>query len=154
MRNYKFINEWLEQRNIQLAAGFAEMLRLYANEYKRTHNINLNEVYSKLGCSKQNISYWDIHCDSTQSGISILRVVRGARELFGLTENDAEKLANCAGLSLYFEGGNLIETLKYHGKLCELGKNAMVSERMLRHYKKNSHKASAHGYIAFPKYGS
>lgn len=154
MRNYKFINEWLEQRDIRLAAGFSETLRLYAKDYKKTHDINLNEVYSKLGCSKQNISYWEIHCDSTQSGNSILRVIRGAYELFGLTEADAEKLANRAGLSLYAEGGDLVETLKYHGKLCELSANAMVSERMLRHYKKNPHKASAYGNSAFNKYES
>lgn len=81
MRNYKFIDEWLGKRNIRLASGFAETLRQYAKEYKKIHNINLSEIYSKLGCSKQNVSYWEIHCDSTQSGNSILRVVRSAREL-------------------------------------------------------------------------
>lgn len=145
MRNYKFINEWLEQRDIKLAAGFAEMLRFYAGEYKKIHNTNLSEIYSLLGCSKQNVSYWDIHCDSTQSAKSVLRVVRAAKKLFGLTEEDAESLANRAGLSLYYEGGSLIETLNYRGKVSELGANAMISERMLRHYKKSSDKASAYG---------
>ncbi|MDE5577097.1 MAG: hypothetical protein K2J11_06895 [Oscillospiraceae bacterium] len=152
MRNYKFISEWLEKRNIQLAAGFAEMLRQYAKAYKHTHNINLSEIYSMLGCSKQNVSYWEIHCDSTQSGSSILRVVRGARELFGLTGDEAEKLANSAGLSLYSEGGSLMETLKYCGKICELSANALISERMLRHYKKNPYKTGAYGNNAFLEY--
>lgn len=138
MRNYKFIKEWLEQRNIRLAAGFAETLRGYANTYKKLHNINLSEVYSILGCSKQNISYWEQHCDSTQSGRSILRIVRSAKEIFGLTDTEAERLANTAGLSLYAEGGSITETLKYWGKIRELSEKAMISERMLRHYKKIS----------------
>lgn len=154
MRNYKFINEWLEHRNIRLAAGFSETLRLYAKEYKRTHNINLNEVYSKLGCSKQNISYWEIHCDSTQAAGSIRRVVCSAAELFGLSESETEHLANSAGLSLCREGGNLLEVIGYSGEICALGDSAMVSERMLRHYKKNSHKASTHGNSDFSEYGS
>ncbi len=152
MRNYKFINDWLEKRNIMLAAGFAETLRQYAKDYKKKYAVDLSKIYSMLGCSKQNVSYWEIHCDSTQSGNSILRVVRSARELFGLTDNEAEKLANSAGLSLNSEGGSLIETLKYQGKICELSANAMISERMLRHYKKNSDQTSAYGNNALPEY--
>lgn len=152
MRNYKFINEWLENRNIYLTAGFAETLRGYAKEYKRLHNVNLGEIYTMLGCSKQNVSYWEIHCDSTQSGDSIRRVIHRARELFGLTDDETEKLANSAGLSLCSEGGNLIETLKYSGKMCELSANALISERMLRHYKKNSNKTGAYGNSALPGY--
>lgn len=154
MRNYKFINEWLENRNIYLAAGFAEILRRYAKKYKKLHNVNLSEIYTMLGCSKQNVSYWEIHCDSTQSRDSIRRVIHGARELFGLTDDETEKLANSAGLSLYFDGGNLIEELKYSGKLCELSANALISERMLRHYKKNSYKAGAYGNSALFRYES
>ena len=154
MRNVKFINEWLENRNIFLAAGFAENLRGYAKEYKRVHNINLSQIYTMLGCSKQNVSYWEIHCDSTQSGNSILRVVRDARELFGLTDDQMEKLANSAGLSFYSDGGNLFEILRYSGKICDLSANASISERMLRHYKKNSNKAGAYGNSALPKYES
>lgn len=152
MRNYKFINEWLEQRNIRLEAGFAKTLRGYAREYKKIHNINLSEIYNMLGCSKQSVSYWEIHCDSTQSGSSILEVVRRASELFGLTDEEAEKLANSAGLSLYFEGGDLIETLKYGGKVSELSANSLISERMLRNYKKKSHEAGAYGSFTLPEY--
>lgn len=145
MRNDKFINEWLEKRNIKLEAGFAEMLRLYAIEYKITNNINLGEIYTMLGCSKQNVSYWEFHCDSTQSKKSILSVVHAAQKLFRLSDDDAEKLANSAGLSLFCEGGSLLETLNYSGRICELGANALISERMLRHYKKNSYEAGAYG---------
>ncbi len=152
MRNYKFINEWLEQRNIRLEAGFAETLRGYAREYKKIHNINLSEIYNILGCSKQSVSYWEIHCDSTQSGSSILRVVRRAGELFGLTDDETEKLANSAGLSLYFEGGDLIKTLKYGGKVSELSANSLISERMLRNYKKNSYEAGNNGNFTLAEY--
>ena len=154
MRNYKFINEWLERRDIRLAAGFAETLRQYAKQYKKINNINLSEVYSRLGCSKQNISYWEIHCDSTQSGKSILRVIHSARELLGLTDDEAEKLANSAGLSLDYEGGSLMEILNYSGKSCELSANALISERMLRHYKKNSHEAGTDGDHALIEFTS
>lgn len=154
MRNYKFINEWLEQRDIRLAAGFAETLRQYAKEYKKINNITLCEVYSRLDCTKQNISYWEIHCDSTQSGKSILRVIHSARELFGLNDDEAEKLANSAGLSLDYEGGSLMEILNYSGKVCELSANALISERMLRHYKKNSNEAGADGDHALFEFAS
>ena len=154
MRNYKFINEWLETRNICLAAGFAEMLRRYAKDYKKTHAVNLSEIYSMLGCSKQNVSYWESHCDSTQSKNSILRIARSAGELFGLTDSELEKLANSAGLSLCFEGGSLIKTLNYQGHICKLSANALISERMLRHYKKNPYKTGAYGNNAFLEYES
>lgn len=145
MRNYKFISEWLKQRDIRLAPGFAETLHQYAKEYKNINNVTLNEVYFQLGCSKQNVSYWEIHCDSTQSGKSILRIANNAKELFGLTDDETEKLANSAGLSFSCEGGSLMQVLNYSGKVCELSENALISERMLRHYKKNSHKTSVDG---------
>ncbi|MDE7293293.1 MAG: hypothetical protein K2N72_02590 [Oscillospiraceae bacterium] len=148
MRNYKFISEWLKTRDIYLAQGFAETLRKYARDYKKLCNTNLSEIYTLLGCSKQNVSYWENHCDSAGSGQSILRVVRSARDLFGLTDSEAEELANSAGLSLCFEGGSLLENLKYRGKVSELGANAMISERMLRHYKKNTHEAGSYGNCA------
>ena len=154
VRNVKFMNQWFRNHNISLAAGFAEKLRGYAKEYKRIHNINLGEIYTLLGCSKQNVSYWEIHCDSTQAGNSILRVVRSARELFGLTDDEMEGLANCAGLSLDRYGGDLLETLKYRGKICELSASASISERMLRHYKKNSYETGAYGHSALPGHES
>lgn len=138
----------MKKRNIKLAEGFAEKLRQYAKGYKKMHAVNLSEIYSMLSCSKQNVSYWEIHCDSTQSANSIRRVVHSAREFFGLNDDEAEELANSAGLSLYFEGGSLIETLKYQGKICELSANALISERMLRHYKKNPDQASSYGDFA------
>lgn len=145
MRNYKYISEWLSQRNIRLAAGFAETLRSYAAEYKKFNKMNLSEIYSILGCSKQNVSYWELHCDSAQAAGSIRRVVCSAAELFGLSESETEQLANSAGLSLCREGGNLLDILGYSGGICALGNSAMISERMLRHYKKNSDKASVDG---------
>lgn len=148
MKNVQYIDQWFSRRHISLAAGFSETLRGYAREYKRAHNVNLSEVYSLLGCSKQNVSYWESHCDSTQSGNSILRVVRSARELFGLTDNEMEKLANSAGLSIHLDGGDLFETLQYRGKICDLSASASISERMLRHYKKNSYETGAYGHSA------
>lgn len=146
MKNYKFINEWLTERGIDLAIGFAPTLRKYADEYGRKNNLKLCEVYSLLGCSKQNVSYWDLHSDSTQSKRSVLNVIRQAARLFELSDEEEEALANSAGLSLMFEGGDLIECLGYKGRKCDLCRGAVISERMLRYYKKNTHKASFDRY--------
>ena len=145
MRNYKYIDSWLAERDIRLAAGFAQTLRGYANTYKKANGIRLSDVYALLGCSKQNVSYWEAHCDSTQSKSSVYSVIRSAAVLFNLNETEAEQLANSAGLSLCFEGGELLKQLGYKGKPCAVSRDAAISERMLRHYKKNPFKASAYG---------
>ena len=58
-----------------------------------------------------------------------------ASEIFGLDDEKAESLANSAGLSLHYEGGNIINVLGYKGKLKPLCDKAILSERMLRRYK-------------------
>lgn len=142
MRDCKFINEWLTERGIVLADGFAAALRGYAKEFGRKNGMKLCEVYYLLGCSKQNVSYWELHGDSTQSRHSVFNVIQKAEKLFCLDTDDAEALANSAGLSLMFEGGELIKNLNYRGRRCDLYNGAMISERMLRYYKKNAHKTS------------
>lgn len=62
-------------------------------------------------------------------------MIRKAIELFELSDTQAEALINSAGLSLEFEGGDIIEALGYKGKLRDLCRKAMVSERMLRRYR-------------------
>lgn len=146
MQNYKYINQWLEERGIRLAKSFAETLRDYAREYKKKNRVNFADIYSLLGCSKQNVSYWENHCGSTQSRSSIYETVRRAQALFGLTQTETDKLLSSAGLSHLPEKENLIEQLEYTGKICLLSEKAMVSERMLRHYKKISDKTGADGY--------
>lgn len=58
--------------------------------------------------------------------------------LFKLSLEESEILANSAGLTLYPSCGNLYEFLAMHykGKLKNLSENAVISERMLRYYKK------------------
>ncbi|MDE6746560.1 MAG: hypothetical protein K2J72_07970 [Oscillospiraceae bacterium] len=58
--------------------------------------------------------------------------------LFELSIEESEMLANSAGLSLYPVCGNLYAFLDTHykGKLKNLSENAVISERMLRYYKK------------------
>ena len=90
-----------------------------------------------LGCSKQNVSYWGSHSYSTQAKRSILDVVHNAARLFGLSSEQAEALANSAGLSLNTGTGSLTERLGYSGKPKEICTAAGVSERMLRSYKKS-----------------
>lgn len=91
-----------------------------------------------LGCSKQNISYWSANSCSTQFKKSIHSVIENAAVLFGLSSEESEMLANSAGLTLSPVCGNLHEflTIHYKGKLKDLSGNAVISERMLRYYKK------------------
>ncbi len=104
----------------------------------KKNRINLSEIYQRLGCSKQNISYWTTNSYSTQSQKSIRTVIENAVVLFGLSLEDSEILANSAGLSLNPACGNLYKFLAVHykGKLKNLSENAAISERMLRYYKK------------------
>lgn len=90
-----------------------------------------------LGCSKQNVSYWELHTQSTQAKKSIIEVIHNASDFFGLDAGQAEALANSAGLSLNTESGGLMGRLKYSGKPKDLCKAAGISERMLRNYKKD-----------------
>lgn len=136
MKNYKFINDWLAERELSLANSFAATLREKAKEFAIKNGVKLCEVYSLLGCSRQNVSYWELHSDSTQSRHSIRNVIERAERLFELNADEAETLANSAGLSLSFEGGDLLKDLGYEGRKCDLCRGAVISERMLEYYKK------------------
>ena len=112
MPDCKYIHKWLAERNIALEPGFAESLKGLAGAYKK-HGNSLTEIYAALGCSKQNISYWNIHSYSTQSKKSIYKVIHNAEELFQLSSMQAEALTNSSGLSLYHEKIGKVED---HGK--------------------------------------
>lgn len=144
MKNYKFINDWLAERGLSLADSFAAALRGKAKEFAVKNGMKLCEVYSLLGCSRQNVSYWELHSDSTQSRHSIRNVIEHAARLFELNADEAETLANSAGLSLSFEGGDLLKDLGYEGRKCDLCRGAVISERMLEYYKKNAYQAGAY----------
>ena len=57
-----------------------------------------------------------------------------ASKILGLDKVTAEELANSAGLSNEYIGGPLIDNLGYSGKIIELCRKAMISDRMLRIY--------------------
>lgn len=103
----------------------------------KKHHLNLSIIYKMLGCSKQNVSYWETHSYSTQSKKSIYKVIHNSIKLFNLSVRESEALANSAGLTLHPQEGNLYEFLntQYKGKLKKLYENALVSERMMRYYK-------------------
>lgn len=66
---------------------------------------------------------------------SVIAVVECAAEVFQLSHNEAEQLANSAGISLNYNGEYIVDLLRYTGKLTELCDKAMISDRMLRRYK-------------------
>lgn len=98
--NYKLIDQWLKEHNIALEENFANALNRMAKELKKSNNvININEVYIKLGCTKTDISRWKNNPCSTHSLCSQAKisVVFNAMQLFDLSENERESLANKAG---------------------------------------------------------
>lgn len=48
-----------------------------------------------LGCSKQNVSYWELHAQSTQTKKSIIEVIHKASDFLGLTQ-DKQRLSQTA----------------------------------------------------------
>ncbi len=88
-----------------------------------------------IGCTKQNVLYWSKHSHSTQSRKSIYKTIQLAADVFGLSEEEAELFANSAGLSFEYEEGKILEKLEYQGKINQLCRKAMISDRMLRVYK-------------------
>lgn len=96
----------------------------------------MDSIYGALGCSKQNLSYWESHSFSTQYRKSIYKVVYNAGCLFQMSYEEMEALANRAGLSLSkHEDGLSAVRKKYTGLIKTLYENAQISERMFRHYK-------------------
>lgn len=95
----------------------------------------LFEVYRLIGCTKQKMYYWQSHMDYGQIRKSVVEVIERASTTFQLSDDEAEWLANAAGISLDYSGGYIVDMLGYTGKLTELCDKAMVSDRMLRRYK-------------------
>lgn len=94
------------------------------------------QIYRSLGCSKQNLSYWENHSFSTQYRKSVYRVIHNAGSLFKLPAEEMECLANKAGLSLCAHENGLSHVRAKHGGLLKnLYENANISERMFRYYK-------------------
>ncbi len=89
-----------------------------------------------MGCSRQNLSYWENHSYSIQYRKSIYRVVYKAGAAFQMQQQEMERLANRAGLSLAEHENGLSEVRKgYTGLLKTLYESAQISERMFRLYK-------------------
>jgi hypothetical protein len=91
----------------------------------------------KLGCTKQDISYWQKNPCSTQAHCvkSKKAVILKAADLFSLSDNEKDSLANKAGLSFCEHSNGLAEIINfYKGKYCDLFEEAFVSERMFQYY--------------------
>jgi hypothetical protein len=107
------------------------------NHIKKNDIKLLNDVYLKLGCTKQDISYWQKNPCSTQGVCrkSKIAVILKAADLFGLSNNEKEAFANKTGLSFHQQSNGLAEIIKnYKGKYCDLLEMAAVSERMFQYY--------------------
>ncbi|MCM1345340.1 MAG: hypothetical protein NC246_16075 [Muribaculaceae bacterium] len=92
-----------------------------------------------LGCTKTDLSRWENNPCSTHltSRNAKKEVVKRAEQLFDLSVEETESLANKAGLSLCGENYRLEEMLKdngYRGKRSDFLQKAGISERMFQYY--------------------
>ena len=79
---------------------FCDSLRKIVEEYKEQYGYKtMSEVYRLMGISRQQIAYWAANPYSTQTKKRYLTVLKAA-EIFCLSDEEAEHLANKAGLSL------------------------------------------------------
>lgn len=134
--NYQQIKIWLTEHNIVLEQSFVESLRAYARTHKKSGQ-SLTKTYAALGCTKTDLSRWDHNPCSTHATCSNakLSVCRKASELFGLTPDECEKLANKAGLSLCQSPNILAKILQQHNaSRPKLPAGSLVSERMFQYY--------------------
>lgn len=101
------------------------------------------EIYALLGCSKQQLSYWQINPYSTSSIYNKTKrqVIQKAQKLFSLSPEQAEDLANKAGLTLerppIFRLSDILD--RFHTKNSLIYQRAFVTERMFFYYKNGDH---------------
>ncbi len=137
--NYKVVNEWLKEHEIVMEESFTDALRSYAPMLKKNYSLGrLEDVYSMLGCNKTDVSRWEYHPYSTHALVKNkkLAAVRKMGIYLGLNHEEAEKLANRAGLSFGNGEKCLISLLfSFEGKMGELAAKSQISERMLQYYK-------------------
>jgi len=111
-------------------------------------------VYNLININHQNVYHWRHNPTSTLTkGFLKYNVITLATELFDLTHEQMETLANKAGISLCFYSKNFDEKTRGEGfvidfnkllatypkKLVELCHIASVSDRMLRYIKSGKH---------------
>ncbi|MCM1082565.1 MAG: hypothetical protein NC393_01470 [Clostridium sp.] len=92
-----------------------------------------------LGCNKVDVSRWTYNPCSTHAFVKNkkLEAVRRIEIYLGLDFEEAERLANRAGLSFCNRQNCLVDLLfSYEGKLGALAAKSQISERMLQYYKK------------------
>ncbi|MCM1049875.1 MAG: hypothetical protein NC433_15780 [Clostridiales bacterium] len=57
-----YVDEWLKEHNIILKEGFTASLARMAKEYKKKNGVRtLNEIYHKIGTSKECLYYWNMN---------------------------------------------------------------------------------------------
>ena len=66
--DHQGIGKWLAERGLKLDESFPAAVRRLAKMYKREHSVALlSDVYSAIGTSKQEISWWENIPTGTQT---------------------------------------------------------------------------------------
>lgn len=138
--NYEKTRQWLDDHGVILEESFYTALNNLAKDYKKTNDLRLlEEVYQKLGVNKQAVSWWKNHPCSTQTRQSKIQLIASCAEIFHLTAEETELLANKAGLSLSSDhdfSGYFRKLLNgRRGRCKSICDAANVSERMLQYIK-------------------
>lgn len=132
--------QWLDDHGVILEESFYTALNNLARVYQETNGIRLLEdVYLILGVKKQAVSWWKNHPYSTQTRESKKRVIYSCARVFNLNAEEAELLANKAGLSLFYDHdfcGYFHQLLAgKRGRYKSICEAANVSERMFQYIK-------------------
>ncbi|MBE5981189.1 MAG: hypothetical protein E7249_19000 [Paenibacillaceae bacterium] len=144
--DYKKTKQWLDDHGVILEESFYTALNNLAKDYKKTNDLKLlEEVYQKLGVNKQAVSWWKNHPCSTQTRQSKIQLIVSCAEIFHLTTEETELLANKAGLSLSSDHNFSVYFRQLlngrRGRCKSICDAANVSERMfqyIKHYKQPS----------------
>jgi len=147
-----------------LGQSFTDALCNYAQAYKKNEKATLDDIFSQLGVSNQVISYWRNNQFSAALTLKYSTLIAAAN-LFKLSAEQAEELANKAGLSLLWRKAEhnaecaeelcpfgvkqtqaigFIEDLDsllppYFGSFTALSTAALMTDRTLRYIKAGRH---------------
>ena len=102
--------------------------------------ISLDEIYARLGTTKQQLYYWETRWYATLPRKAVCRLIARAETLFSFTGYESENLAASAGISLTEDDISFYEIVGnyFNGTIRELCYKVAVDERAFRYYKRRT----------------
>lgn len=99
--------------------------------------ISLEEIYVRLGTTKQRLYYWETRRYATLPRKAVCPLIAKAEKLFNLSDKESEELAASAGISPTESDESFYELVgkNFKGTIRELCYLVAVDERAFRYYK-------------------